>query len=158
MAKQKEEPKITQVAENDKPATKIKGGKGMMNGSTGKKFSKDYQPDPAKSLATRMKKKNLREFLAMSLGKGKLPKDINDFLNTANRVYGIKKEEVDVRLLMEMRLAYNAIQTGDVAAYKAIMDRAFGKPMQEQAPVVDVPQEDGERTKFVLPNGIEFEI
>ena len=72
--------------------------------------------------------------------------------------YGISKEQIDVRLFMDMKMISQAIKTGDVAAYKAVLDRVYGRPREEQAPIVDNVNEEGERTSFTLPGGIDLEI
>lgn len=141
------------IQEAEKP--KVKGGKGMMNGSTGKKFSKDYQPSNEAKRAGILRAKTLRELLSMPI-KSKLPKTQEAFIQEVMRTYGVKREEVDVRLFMEMKLAERVYKTGDAMAYKALLDRAFGKPMTEQPPVVETPQ--GEKSIISLGDGIDIEI
>ena len=57
--------------------------------------------------------------------------------------------------LMTLALIKKA-REGDVAAYKALMDRALGKPMQEQPPVIETPQ--GEKSIISLGDGTSLEI
>ena len=145
--KKTEEPTI------EKPP--IKYGKGAMNGSTGKKFSKDYQPSKEAKMAGIIRRKTLKELLSMPL-KSKLPKTEEEFICHVMATYNIKREEVDVRLFMEMKLAERVYKHGDAIAYKALLDRAFGKPMTEHPPVVETPQ--GEKSIISMGNGIEIEI
>jgi hypothetical protein len=92
----------------------------------------------------------------MPLKKGKLAKDYQDFLTECVQVYGVNKEDIDVRLFMEMRMASMALK-GDVQAYKALLDRAIGKPREEQAPIIDTI-ETREVNKIQLPDGSIMEI
>jgi hypothetical protein len=64
---------------------------------------------------------------------------------------------INYRLFLDMRMVSIALK-GDVHAYKALLDRAIGKPREEQAPMIETTQNDDEKTKFLLPGGIEFEI
>ena len=140
---------------NDENTRKV--GKGAMNGATGRPFSKENQPSPEAKSQGKQVAKTLREFLMMPLKKGKLTKEFDKFLNECVTNYGIPKEQVNVRLFMEMRIASMAVK-GDVQAYKALLDRAIGKPREEQAPIVDQPTSEEEKTKFILPGGIELEL
>lgn len=167
-AKGKPQPKVKPTTKNkpktapkpkqdDKHSTtkKIKGGPGMMNGETGRKFSKDYQPSREAKKAGIVRAKTLRELLSMPL-KSKLPETEEDFIQQVMKTYQVKREEVDLRLFMEMKLAERAYKFGDAIAYKALLDRALGKPMTEQPPVIETPQ--GEKSFISLPNGIQIEI
>lgn len=127
------------------------------DGTKGVKFSKENQPSPEAKSQGKQVAKTLREFLMMPLKKGKLTKEFDKFLNECVTNYGIPKEQVNVRLFMEMRIASMAVK-GDVQAYKALLDRAIGKPREEQAPIVDQPTSEEEKTKFILPGGIELEL
>lgn len=154
----KNEPKTApKPKQDDKDSTtkKIKGGPGMMNGETGRKFSKDYQPSREAKKAGIVRAKTLRELLSMPL-KSKLPDTEEEFIQQVMRTYQVKREEVDLRLFMEMKLAERAYKYGDAIAYKALLDRALGKPMTEQPPVIETPQ--GEKSFISLPNGIQIEI
>ena len=104
-----------------------------MNPSTGRKFSKDYQPSGEAKSAGKRRAKTLREFLSMPLRKGKMAEEYEEFLKECISVYGVSKEDIDIRLFMEMRMTSMALK-GDVQAYKALLDRAIGKPREEQAP------------------------
>lgn len=134
---------------------KIKGGKNAMNPTTGKKFTSEYQPTPEAKRAGIIRAKTLRELLTMPLN-SKLPKTEEEFIKQVMATYNLKREEVDVRLFMEMKLAERVYKHGDAIAYKALLDRAFGKPMTEQPPVIETPQ--GEKSVISMGNGIEIEI
>ena len=141
--------------ENDKETIVKKPHR--FDGTKGVKFTKENQPTPeAKSEGKRVAK-SLREFLMMPLKKGKLTKEFDRFLYECVTNYGIPKEEVTVKLFMEMRIASQAVR-GDVQAYKALQDRAFGKPREEQAPIIETANHEDEKTKFILPGGIELEL
>jgi hypothetical protein len=143
------------VLDEQSTKPKVIGGKGMMNPSTGKKFTSEYQPSSEAKKAGIRRSKTLRELLTMPL-KSKLPKSEEQFIRQVMNTYGIEREEVDVRLFMEMKLAQRAYKDGDAIAYKALLDRAFGKPMQEQPPVVDTPT--GEKSIIDLGDGLQLEI
>lgn len=143
----------------DKQTTKpkIEGGKGKMNPSTGKKFSKDYQPDPKKISEGVKRHFALRDMLNLVTGQ-KFDGSTKVYRDLCAAYLGIDKKDVTVRMIMDFRQIEKAILKGDTLAYKVIMDRSFGKPREEQAPIVDIPQDDGEKTVFKLPGGIDFEI
>lgn len=145
----------TRQKENDKETIVKKPHR--WDGTKGVKFSKENQPSPEAKSQGKQVAKTLREFLMMPLKKGKLTKEFDKFLNECVTNYGIPKEQVNVRLFMEMRIASMAVK-GDVQAYKALLDRAIGKPREEQAPIVDQPTSEEEKTKFILPGGIELEL
>jgi len=134
-----------------------KKGHGAMNGKTGRPFSKENQPSGEAKSRGKQAAKTLRELLSMPVKKGRMAKSYDDFLRECVNVYGIPKELINYRLFMDMRMVSVALK-GDVQAYKAVLDRVIGRPREEQAPIVDIPQDDGEKTVFRLPGDIDFEI
>lgn len=159
MAKKKQD--ISKGVKNpdNSPKERPKSGRGAMNGvQTGVSFTKDNQPSGAAKAAGKFRAKTLRQLLESPLAKGRLPNDMQQILQEMYAAYGISKEQIDVRLFMDMKMISQAIKTGDVAAYKAVLDRVYGRPREEQAPIVDNVNEEGERTSFTLPGGIDLEI
>lgn len=143
--------------DSDKAPTKIEGGKGKMNGNTGKKFSKDYQPDPKKVSEGLKRHFAIRDMLSIVTGQ-KFEGSTKVYRDLCAAYLGINAADVTIRMIMDFRQIEKGILKGDTRAYEAIMNRAYGKPREEQAPIVDIPQDDGEKTVFKLPGGIDFEI
>lgn len=128
-----------------------------MNPSTGKKFSKDYQPDPKKVSEGVKRHYAIRDMLSLVTGE-KFEGSTKVYRDLCAVYFGIKPEDVTVRMVMDFRQIEKGILKGDTRAYEAVMNRAYGKPREEQAPIVDIPQDDGEKTLFRLPGDIDFEI
>lgn len=140
------------------PKRKIQGGKGMMNGNeTGIPFSKDNQPDPKKKSEGARRHWALRDLLSKVTGQ-KFEGSTKVYRDLCAVYFQIPKEDVTVKMIMDFRQIEKAILKGDTRAYEAVHDRAFGKPMTEQPPIVDTPVDTDERAKFILPGGLEFEV
>lgn len=75
------------------------------------------------------KKKLLKELLNISTG-NKIGSGSNDYRKLASDFFGIKEEDVTIRMVMDFRQIEKAILKGDTQAYNAIMDRSYGKPVQ----------------------------
>lgn len=126
-----------------------------ITGSPTTKFSSENQPPIENKLKGKFVAKTLREMLSMPII-GKLPDDQETFLLKVQQAYGIERDQIDIRLFMEFRIAMKALEDGDVTAYKALLERAFGRS-PEAKPIEDetgVPK----KTTFDLGGGNTFEI
>ena len=142
----------------EKTTTRPKSGKGAMNGlETGRPFSKENQPDPKRKSEGAKRHWVLRDLLNKVTGQ-KFEGSAKVYRDLCARYFQIEPSQVTVKMIMDFRQIERAILKGDTTAYKAITDRAYGRPREEQAPIVDIPTDTSEATKFILPGGIEFEI
>ena len=67
-----------------------------------------------------------------------------DYRKLTAQYFGIKEEDVSVRMVMEFRQIEKAILKGDTLAFVAVMDRAYGKPVQG----MELSNKDGEVLKL----------
>ena len=148
-----EQPKAEGKETNEVKTKRV--GKGSLDGTEGKRFSKEYQPSPEAKAAGKKAAKTIREFLNMPLKQGRISKDYEKFVRECVNNYGISRDQINHRLFLDMRMASLALK-GDVSAYKALLDRAIGKPMTEQPPVIEVEQ--GEKSFISFGNGSQLEI
>ena len=96
-----------------------------MGPDTGKKFNKDYQPDPERVKEGKAKKKLLKDILNTPLdGNGVHAK----MIKLAAAYLQKDPSEITLAEIMHFRITQKAIQKQDVFAYQAVQDRAFGKP------------------------------
>lgn len=139
--------------ENDGKNDGKKNYTGLMNSETGKKFSADNQP------SSEAKSEGLRRYWAtrnmVNAVAGKFSDDDTDYAGLTARYYGVPVEQVTVKMIMDFRQMEKAIKEGDTRAYKAVNDRAFGRPAEEQPAIIDQPKD--EKNKIVLPGGIPLE-
>ena len=143
---------------DEKPTKpKIIGGPGKMNPSTGKKFSKDYQPDPKKVSEGIRRTYALRELLGLRTGSMKTKTD-KDYRTVTAAYFGIEEDQVTVKMVMEFRQIEKAIRKSDTSAFVAVMDRAYGKPPQAEPEISDKPLVEGQTSKVDLGNGIILEL
>lgn len=129
--------------------------KNLKAGNKEHSFTSTNQPPPENKSKGKFVAKTLREMLSMPII-GKLPDDQETFLLKVQQAYGIERHQIDIRLFMEFRIAMKALEDGDVTAYKALLERAFGrspeaKPIEDETGVV-------KKTTFDLGGGNTFEI
>lgn len=91
-------------------------------------FSKTNQPSPEAKKAGWAKRLALKELIDFK--PGKLGDSKTDYAKLTAIFYGIAKEEVTIKMIMEYRQIERAVLKGDTGAYIAVMDRAIGKPKQ----------------------------
>jgi hypothetical protein len=121
-----------------------------------KKFTSEYQPTPeAKSLGIR-KKRALKEILEISTSR-QFKGSSERYREMAAEYLEIEPEEVDVKMIMYFRQIQKAIQKGDTEAFKAVMDRVYGRPKAEESET-QITTEEGTRSVFDLGNGLVFEV
>lgn len=137
-----------------------RGGKGKLRHEDNPKpFTSENQPSPEAKKQGKWKAKTLKEFLTMPVGKS-LDPEHEAVIQRLCDAYGVPRDYVDNKLLMELSIAQKAHEQGDEARYKALCDRAFGKPRNEgwdaPPPVEEAP--DRQKSVIDLGNGIIFEI
>ena len=142
--------------DNEPTKPKIIGGPGKMNPSTGKKFSKDYQPDPKKVSEGIRRTYALRELLGLSTGNA-FKGSKTDYRALTAHYFGIEEKEVTVKMVMEFRQIEKAVLKGDTQAFSVIMDRAYGKAPQAEQEISDKPLVAGQTSQVDLGNGIILE-
>ncbi|MBL7961464.1 hypothetical protein JNL27_14615 [bacterium] len=126
-----------------RPAKPFKGIESSTN-----PFSKDRQPSPEAKSAGWLKKRTLKELLAMELsGTDKSAALVRSFVS---KYLGVKESEVGneitLEIAMHLRQIEKAIAKGDTRAYEVLNERAYGKniSVDVNAGLVD--------TKTLFPN------
>jgi ribosomal 50S subunit-associated protein YjgA (DUF615 family) len=92
----------------------------------GKKFSKDYQPSGENKSKGKAKSRLLKDLLEMAFvgAKGaKLRKAAAAYMN-------LPEETITLEDMMHYRQIEKAISKSNTFAYQAVLDRAYGKPVQ----------------------------
>ncbi len=113
-----------------KPSKKVSPRSGLP-APNGPKYSKENQPSPEAKKAGWAKKragKLLSQFILEQGYKGlkdsALRKGMAEYFN-------VPEDKITVEMMMTFRQIEKAITKADTEAFKAIMDRAHGKPVQE---------------------------
>lgn len=101
-------------------------------GDEGVKFTADTQPSPEAKSAGWLKKRTLKELLAMELsGTDKSAALVRSFVS---KYLGVKESEVGneitLEIAMHLRQIEKAIAKGDTRAYEVLNERAYGKKLQ----------------------------
>lgn len=133
--------------------TKKPHGRGKINGNSGKKYSKEYQPSAERKKAGWLKWKRGQDLVKAILTTTFNGVKGSELRKMCSEYYNVPENKITVEMMLLFRQTEKAIQKADTPAFNAIMDRAHGKPSQninfkdESDPVV-----------IILPNGREVEI
>lgn len=123
-----------------------------------KPFTSENQPSPEAKRAGQRRYWALKELLNLPAGRA-FKEGGKDYVKACAEWFGIEIEEVTVKLLMEFRQVEKAVKKSDTNAFKAIQDRAFGKPRQEGwDEVPEQPKEEGGKSAIDFGGGIIFEV
>jgi len=125
----------------------------------GKRFTSEYQPDPANKAIGIRKRFALRDLLRMSTGAIKTANG-EDLREKIALAFGVEVEDVTHEMLMDFKQIEIAAKKGDTAAYKAVKEFTYGKPRQipDDAPPPIAASDEDQTSSFDLGNGIVFEI
>ncbi len=110
--------------------------KGLKNTEGLTHFSADNQPPAELKKMGHAKRKILGNILQAKLP---LPEGFegNEEIKELAKNFGIKPEQLSIELAMTLRMAHRAIYKGDVSAYTALMNRAYGLPIMPIATKTD---------------------
>jgi len=132
----------------------------LFKGGEGPTFTSEYQPSPEAKKAGHRRKWLLKQLLDLQPKKG-TNRHWDKIINEACEHFGIQDTELTNQMLMEYRMLVEASRKGNVAAFRAITERVYGRPRQEDAPPpVATPDEEQVRQKsqINLGDGIQFEL
>jgi hypothetical protein len=129
------------------PKKKAPGGRGTITGDHGvaTRFSASNQPTPEAKKEGHMKRRMLKDMLEMTFTGPKGGK----LLKAAAAYMGIPEDELTVEDMLHFRQIERAIGKSNTFAYMAVMDRAYGKPVQPVKP----EDEEGFKIKLTIKGG-----
>jgi hypothetical protein len=144
MAEKKKAAKKTATKRNKKEPS---AGPGKLTGANGigTRFSSDNQPTGEAKSAGHKKRRMLKDILELTFAGPKGSK----LKKTAAAYLGLPEEEITVEDMLNFRQIERAIGKSNTFAYMAVMDRAFGKPVQAIKPEDD----EGFKIKVTLKGG-----
>lgn len=110
--------------------------KGLKNTEALTQFNADNQPPADLKKMGHAKRKILSNILQAKLP---LPDGFegNAEIKELAKNFGVKPEQLSIELAMALKMAHRAIYMGDVAAYTALMNRAYGLPVMPIATKTD---------------------
>lgn len=121
------------------------------------RFTSEKQPSPENKKKGQKQYWALRRLLELSTGQ-KFTGSTKEYRKATADYFNIPEDEVTISMIMDFRQIEKSIKKADTTAYKAVKDRAFGKPNTEAPDVPIQPEDPNSTSQIDLGGGIIFEI